>query len=46
MAVLTLNSQDIFLPSHSDHESSLENKKDPVHEILLTDSEIASMFPQ
>ncbi|KAH0543980.1 hypothetical protein FGG08_001747 [Glutinoglossum americanum] len=38
--------QDIFLPSRHDRESSLEARKDPVHEILLTESEIASMFPQ
>ena len=37
---------EIFLPSRSDQDSPLETKKDPVHEILLTDSEIQSMFPQ
>ncbi|KAI9773429.1 MAG: hypothetical protein M1840_007645 [Geoglossum simile] len=37
---------EIFLPSRSDQDSPLETKRDPVHEILLTDSEIKSMFPQ
>ncbi|KAI9787754.1 MAG: hypothetical protein M1839_000286 [Geoglossum umbratile] len=37
---------EIFLPSRSDPDSPLETRKDPVHEILLTDSEIESMFPQ
>ncbi|MCJ1293797.1 hypothetical protein MMC34_005353 [Xylographa carneopallida] len=39
----------IFLPSHSDHLSlspDLERKKDPVHEIVLTDDEIRGIFPQ
>ncbi|MCJ1475142.1 hypothetical protein MMC13_003802 [Lambiella insularis] len=39
----------IFLPSHSDHLSlspDLERKKDPVHEIVLTDDEIQGIFPQ
>ncbi|KAI9723711.1 MAG: hypothetical protein M1812_001011 [Candelaria pacifica] len=39
--------QDIFLPSYADHESgALERKKDPVHEIVLTDEEIKDLFPQ
>ena len=40
---------EIFLPSHSDHLSlspDLERKKDPVHEIVLTDDEIRGIFPQ
>ncbi|OCK94308.1 uncharacterized protein K441DRAFT_660132 [Cenococcum geophilum 1.58] len=39
--------QDIFLPSYTDHDSGdLERKQDPVEDIILTDEEIASMFPQ
>jgi len=39
--------QDIFLPSYADYESSsLERRRDPVHEIVLTDAEIESLFPQ
>jgi len=38
---------EIFLPSYveSDFES-LERKRDPVHEIRLSDDEIKQMFPQ
>ncbi|KAI9707120.1 MAG: hypothetical protein M1836_000080 [Candelina mexicana] len=39
--------QDIFLPSYADHESgALERKKDPVHDIILSDEEIKELFPQ
>lgn len=39
--------QDIFLPSYTDRDSGdLERKQDPVEDIILTDEEIASMFPQ
>ncbi|MCJ1244586.1 hypothetical protein MMC30_001784 [Trapelia coarctata] len=47
--------QEIFLPSHSfSHSHSLdpylspdlERKKDPVHEIVLTEDDIRAMFPQ
>ncbi|KAL1646419.1 hypothetical protein SLS58_003379 [Diplodia intermedia] len=38
--------QDIFLPSYADYESSeLERRQDPVQDIVLTDEEVASMFP-
>ncbi|KAF9634517.1 hypothetical protein BFW01_g5412 [Lasiodiplodia theobromae] len=38
--------QDIFLPSYADYESSeLERRQDPVQDIILTDEEVASMFP-
>ncbi|KAI9687201.1 MAG: hypothetical protein M1820_010490 [Bogoriella megaspora] len=39
---------DIFLPSYaSDHDSSeLEHRQDPVEDIVLTDEEAASIFPQ
>ncbi|KAH8590796.1 hypothetical protein B0O99DRAFT_520553, partial [Bisporella sp. PMI_857] len=38
---------EIFLPSYieSDFES-LDRKRDPVHEIILSDEEIKSMLPQ
>jgi hypothetical protein len=38
---------EIFLPSYveSDFES-LERKRDPVHEITLSDEEMKKMFPQ
>ncbi len=39
-------SADIFLPSYADRESSeLERRKDPVHDIVLTDEEADSVFP-
>ncbi|KAI9872472.1 MAG: hypothetical protein M1830_001490, partial [Pleopsidium flavum] len=38
--------QDIFLPSYADRDSSeLERKKDPVHDIILTDEEANNVFP-
>ncbi|KAI6245685.1 hypothetical protein HI914_06193 [Erysiphe necator] len=38
---------EIFLPSYIDIEfESLERKRDPVHEIRLSDEEIKNMFPQ
>jgi len=37
---------DIFLPSYADRESSeLERKKDPVHDIILTEEEANNVFP-
>ena len=46
-AYLWLLRADIFLPSYTDHDSGdLERKQDPVEDIILTDEEIASMFPQ
>ena len=38
---------EIFLPSYieSDFES-LDRKREPVHEIILTDEEIEMMFPK
>ncbi|OCK81222.1 hypothetical protein K432DRAFT_326777 [Lepidopterella palustris CBS 459.81] len=39
--------QEIFLPSYAEHDASdLERKQDPVQDIIVTDEEIASMFPQ
>jgi hypothetical protein len=38
---------DIFLPSYLDYDSSdLEHRSDPVQEIILTDEEVAAMFPK
>ncbi|KAF2147283.1 uncharacterized protein K452DRAFT_217100, partial [Aplosporella prunicola CBS 121167] len=37
----------IFLPSYADYDSSdLERRQDPVQDIVLTDEEAASIFPQ
>ncbi|KAL1586033.1 hypothetical protein WHR41_04785 [Cladosporium halotolerans] len=39
--------QELFLPSYADYESQdLERKQDPVQDIILTDEEVAAMFPQ
>ncbi|KZF21912.1 hypothetical protein L228DRAFT_239839 [Xylona heveae TC161] len=40
--------QDIFLPAYADYESSasLEHRRDPVHDIVLTDAEMQSILPQ
>lgn len=38
---------ELFLPSYADYESQdLERKQDPVQDIVLTEEEIAAMFPQ
>jgi hypothetical protein len=38
---------EIFLPSYIDCDfESLERKRDPVHEIKLTDEEIKNMLPE
>jgi hypothetical protein len=38
---------EIFLPSYVDYEyTPLENRREPVHEITLSDEEIKNMFPQ
>jgi len=38
---------EIFLPSYVECDfESLERKRDPVHEIRLSDEEIKKMFPQ
>ncbi|KAL0939695.1 uncharacterized protein CTRU02_206305 [Colletotrichum truncatum] len=38
---------EIFLPSYVDCDYvPLENRREPVHEIVLSDEEINSMFPQ
>lgn len=38
---------EIFLPSYVDcYYVPLENRRDPVHEIHLTDEEIKNMFPE
>jgi len=40
-------SSEIFLPSYVESNfESLERKRDPVHEIRLSDEEIKEMFPQ
>lgn len=37
---------EIFLPSYADyHFDDLERKQDPVEDIVVTDEEIANMFP-
>lgn len=37
---------EIFLPSYADyHFDDLERKQDPVEDIIVTDEEIANMFP-
>lgn len=36
---------DIFLPSDYHVDSDLERRPDPVEEIVLTDEEVARMFP-
>lgn len=38
---------EIFLPSYVDCDYvPLENRREPVHEIVLSDEEINNMFPQ
>ncbi|KAJ0310991.1 hypothetical protein COL5a_008815 [Colletotrichum fioriniae] len=38
---------EIFLPSYVDCDyTPLENRREPVHEIVLSDEEINNMFPQ
>ncbi|KAF2687804.1 hypothetical protein K458DRAFT_414874 [Lentithecium fluviatile CBS 122367] len=38
--------QEIFLPSYANYDfDNLENKRDPVQEIVVTDEEVANMFP-
>ncbi len=38
---------EIFLPSYVDCDyTPLENRREPVHEIRLSDEEIEKMFPQ
>ena len=38
---------EIFLPSYVDCDyTPLENRREPVHEITLSDEEIKNMFPQ
>lgn len=42
-----LNRTELFLPSYAEYESQdLERKQDPVEDIVLTDEEVAAMFPQ
>ena len=41
--------QEIFLPSHYEHLYSapdLERKKDPVHDIHLTEEDLDAVFPR
>lgn len=38
---------EIFVPSYIDYDYiPLENRREPVHEIFLSDEEIANMFPK
>lgn len=38
---------EIFLPSYIDYDYvPLENRRDPIHEIYLTDEEAQMMLPQ
>jgi hypothetical protein len=38
---------EIFLPSYVDHDyTPLENQREPVHEIKLTDEEVKAMLPE
>ena len=47
LALIMLIYLEIFLPSYVDYEfESLERKREPVHEIRLSDEEMKSMFPQ
>lgn len=37
---------EIFLPSYADYQfDDLERKQDPVQDIVVTDEEVANMFP-
>ena len=46
-AARTKRTPEIFLPSYIDHDYvPLENRRDPIHEIYLTDEEAATMLPQ
>jgi hypothetical protein len=46
-SLTSLSLPEIFLPSYVECDfESLERKRDPVHEIVLSDEEIQSMFPQ
>lgn len=37
----------MFLPSYAEHDAQeLEHKQDPIEDIILTDEEVAKMFPQ
>jgi hypothetical protein len=37
---------EIFLPSYANYDfQNLETKRDPVQEIVVTDEEVANMFP-
>ncbi|CAK7263913.1 hypothetical protein SEPCBS119000_000722 [Sporothrix epigloea] len=36
---------EIFIPSYIDY-TPLENSREPIHEIFLSDEEIAQMFPE
>lgn len=45
-SLLTRYALDIFLPSYADHPHvDLEHKPDPVADIIVTDEEMATMFP-
>ena len=38
---------EIFIPSYVDYEyTPLENRREPVHEIHLTDEEVKNMLPK
>lgn len=47
MTRLTHSLTEIFLPSYVDCDyEPLENRREPVHDILLTDEELKQMLPQ
>lgn len=47
VAYLTPLCTEIFLPSYIDCDYvPLENRRDPVHDIILTDEESKNMLPQ
>jgi hypothetical protein len=46
-SLIIVSCVEIFLPSYVECDfESLERKRDPVHEIRLSDEEIKNMFPQ
>lgn len=41
-----MDAKEIFLPSYANFDfDDLERKQDPVQEIVVTDEEVAKMFP-
>jgi hypothetical protein len=46
LADISVRCVEIFLPSYADyHFDDLERKQDPVEDIVVTDEEVAKMFP-